>query len=94
MTATSATLKLENQKNGWKGMCIHQQINGEQLHCPVRTLGWRVAHIRKYSPHPDTFLSAFFTTATDGKTQRFDVTDDDIRTSVKRAAVLLKYHET
>ncbi len=24
MMADSATLKLDNQKNGWKGMCIHQ----------------------------------------------------------------------
>ena len=25
LTADSATLKLDNQKNGWKGVCIHQE---------------------------------------------------------------------
>jgi hypothetical protein len=29
MTADSATLKLDNQKNGWKGVCIHQEANRE-----------------------------------------------------------------
>ena len=29
MTAESATLKLDNQKNGWKGVCVHQEANGE-----------------------------------------------------------------
>ncbi len=39
MSAHSATLKLENQKNGWKGVCIHQEHNGDAYHCPVRALG-------------------------------------------------------
>jgi hypothetical protein len=29
MTAESATLKLDNQKNCWKGVCVHQEANGE-----------------------------------------------------------------
>jgi len=32
LTADSATLKLDNQKNGWKGVCIHQECNGEEYH--------------------------------------------------------------
>ncbi len=28
VTAKSATLKLDNQKNGWKGVCVHQEANG------------------------------------------------------------------
>ena len=86
LTADSATLKLDNQKNGWKGVCIHQQINGHPIHCPVRALGRRVAHIRQNNLQLDTFLSAFFVNG-----QRFDVTDNDIRTSIKRAAELLHY---
>ena len=31
MTAESATLKLDNKKNGWKGVCVHQEANGEAL---------------------------------------------------------------
>ncbi len=60
MAATSATLKLENQKNGWKGVCIHQQANGDPIHCPVRALGRRISHLRLYAHHPETFLSTFF----------------------------------
>jgi hypothetical protein len=37
-TTDSATLKLDNQKNGWKGVCVHQEVNGEAIHCPVRAL--------------------------------------------------------
>ena len=49
MSAHSATLKLDNQKNGWKGVCIHQEHNGEKVHCPVRALGRRYAHIRAHT---------------------------------------------
>ena len=38
MTAESATLKLDNQKNGWKGVCVHQEANGEAFNCPVKAL--------------------------------------------------------
>jgi len=30
----SATLKLDNSKNGWKGVCVHQETNGEEHNCP------------------------------------------------------------
>lgn len=86
LTADSATLKLDNQKNGWKGVCIHQQVNGDPIHCPIRALGRRIAHIRQHTCQLDTFLSAFFV---DGR--RFDVTDNDMRTSLKMAALLLNY---
>ena len=39
LSADSATLKLDNQKNGWKGVCVHQETNGNLIHCPVRALG-------------------------------------------------------
>ena len=29
LSADSATLKLDNKKNGWKGVCVHQEANGE-----------------------------------------------------------------
>ncbi len=35
ITAESATLKLDKQKNGWKGVCVHQEANGEAFNCPV-----------------------------------------------------------
>jgi len=86
ITADSATLKLDNQKNGWKGVCVHQEANGDPIHCPVRALARRYLHIRKHTHDLSTFLSAFFDAQT-----RFDVTDNDIRNSLKRAAEVLNY---
>ena len=45
LSADGATLKLDNQKNGWKGVCIHQEWNGEKFLCAVRALGRRYIHI-------------------------------------------------
>ena len=86
MSANSATLKLDNQKNGWKGVCVNQQTNGEAIHCPVRALGRRVLHIRKHAFTLDTLLSTFVVNG-----QQYDVTDNDIRKSLKMAAELLNY---
>ena len=88
VAADSATLKLDNQKNGWKGVCIHQETNGDPVHCPVRALGRRIVHIRQNTTDASTFLSSFFV----GPTQ-FDVTDKDIRASLKQAATALQYPE-
>ncbi len=38
-TADSATLKLDNQKNGWKNLCINQEANRDHTHYPVWVLG-------------------------------------------------------
>lgn len=89
LTADSATLKLDNQKNGWKGVCVHQEANGESVLCPVRALGRRYVHITQNTHDDATFLSAFYVTGA-----RFDVTDNDIRTSLKAAATLLSYPAT
>ena len=86
MTADSATLKLDNQKNGWKGVCVNQQVNGDAIHCPVRALGRRIAHLRAHAFQLDTHLSTFFSHG-----HRYDVTDNDMRASLKRAAALLNY---
>ncbi len=37
-TTDSAMLKLDNQKNGWKGVCVHQEANGEEFNCSLRAL--------------------------------------------------------
>ena len=44
LTADSATLKLDNQKNGWKDICVHQEANREEFECPVRALARRALH--------------------------------------------------
>jgi hypothetical protein len=43
-----ATLKLDNQKNGLKGVCVHQEANGEAFNYPVKALVHRVIHICKH----------------------------------------------
>ena len=32
-------MKLDNQKNGWKGVCVYHEANGKEFLCPVRALG-------------------------------------------------------
>lgn len=86
LTANSATLKLDNQKNGWKGVCINQQTNGEHILCPVRALARRVLHIRQHAFSLDTFLSTFVANG-----RQFNVTDNDMRKSLKMAALHLNY---
>ncbi len=34
-----ATMKLDKQKNDWKGVCVYQEANGGPINCPVRALG-------------------------------------------------------
>jgi hypothetical protein len=89
LSADSATLCLENQKNGWKGVCVHQESNGELLACPVHALGRRFVHIHHHTSNQDTTQSAYFSQGT-----RFDVNDNDIRASLKQAARILDYHST
>ena len=88
LSADSASLKIENQKNGWKNVCVHQEWNGEPYNSGVRALGRRYVHIRRNARIQTykTELSAFFV---DG--ERFDVRDKDIRASLKFAATMLDY---
>ena len=41
-SADGATLKLVNQKNGWKEVCVYQEHNGDENFIPVRELGRHV----------------------------------------------------
>jgi hypothetical protein len=89
LSADSATLKLDNQKNGWKGVCVHQETNGEPVHCPIRALGRRVIHLRQNGAANASFLSTFYH---DGK--KCDVLGEDVSKALKMAATLLEYPET
>ena len=80
LTADSATLRLTNQKNGWKGVCINHHVNGDSYYCPVKALGRRIVHIREHSNDGDLGICAFF----NGGCQ-FDVNDNDIRQALKFA---------
>ena len=90
MTAESATLKLDNQKNGWKAACIHQEVNGEYVKCPVRALARRVLHLRKHKAPMTTFLCAVF----DEEEGEKYVCANDISKALKIAANMLQYPAT
>jgi hypothetical protein len=66
--ADGATMKLDNQKIEWKGVCVYQEANGDPTHCPVRALGQRYLHLRLNGASKKTVVSAYFH---DGK--RLDV---------------------
>ena len=89
MTADGATLKLDNQKNGWKGVCVYHEANGDPINCPVRALGRRVRRIRVGNNNGKTYLSAYFVGAA-----RYDVTAENISQALKGAAKALHYPTT
>jgi hypothetical protein len=85
-TADGATMKLDNQKNGWKGVCIYHEANGEEFLCPVRALGRGYIHIRRHGGSPKTMLSSYWS---DGALA--DVTAKHISRALKSAATELQY---
>jgi hypothetical protein len=91
MTADSAAMTLDNQKNGHKNVCIHHETNGDSILCPVRAVGRRFVYIRsRMKGDWSTPIHAYWTE--DG--QRQDATDNDIRRALKTAATALEYPET
>jgi hypothetical protein len=88
-TADGATLKLDNKKNGWKGVCVYQEANGDQYNCPVRALGRQYLHLRMHGASATTFLSTYWM---DGVC--LDVTAENISRASKLAAAKLQYPTT
>jgi hypothetical protein len=59
LTATSATLVIDNQKNGIRGQCIHHQCTGLPT-SPVRSVAYRVFHIMStFGPDQTISISAY-----------------------------------
>ena len=79
-------MKLDNQKNGWKGVCIFHKSNGNNYLCPVRALGQRYIHIRQHGSTAKTTLSSY---CSNGK--RGDVTAEHISRALKSTAMELQY---
>ena len=84
MAIDSATIKLDNQKNGWKGVCVNQEANEDTHNYPVCALARCYCSIRKRLTSSNIFLSAYWVNNT-----RHDVSDEDIRGSLKLAVTLL-----
>jgi hypothetical protein len=55
LSATEATIRMPNQKNGVKGQCIHQECTGT-LYSPVNSLARRVHDILSHNGIPSTEL--------------------------------------
>jgi len=55
LTATEATIRMPNQKNGVKGQCIHQECTGT-LYSPVKSLARRVHDILSHQGSTSTNL--------------------------------------
>jgi hypothetical protein len=88
-TADGATLKLDNQKNGWKGVCVYQEANGDWYNCPVWALGCQYLHLRMHGASAKTFLSTYWIDRV-----RLDVTAENISRALKSAAAELQYPTT
>ena len=86
-TADGATLKLDNQKNGWKGACIFQEANGDPYYCPVRAVARRYLHIRKHSNNTKEMISMYWERDASPRT----VTAEHISKAIKLAAGMLHY---
>jgi len=82
-------MKLDNQKNGWKGVCVYQETNRDDYLCPVRALGRRFLHIRRHGGSAKSFLSSYWTNGT-----RADVKAEDISRALKVVATKLQYPTT
>ncbi len=86
-TADGATMKLDNQENGWKGVCVYQEANEEDYLCPVKALGRHFLHIWQHGSTAKTFLSAYW-----AKDIQADVTAEHIsKKALKSAATELHY---
>jgi hypothetical protein len=85
--AEGATLKLDNQKNGWKGVCVYNKSNGKRWHFPVRALARRYLHLCNMGANSKTFLLAYY----NDKGQRSNITNKDVSKALKVAATALDY---
>ena len=85
--AVGATLRLTNQKNGWKNVCLHQEATGDDLVCPVKALARIYCQTRKQTKNLNCFLSTYW----DEKGIKRDITNKHISSGLKLAAAALNY---
>ncbi len=84
------TLKLDNQKNEWKGVCVYHETNGDLWHCPVRALARQYIHLQSMGANAKTYLLVYH----DDKGKRGDITNEDISRALKAAATVLDYQNS
>jgi hypothetical protein len=86
-TADGTMLKLDNKKNGWKGVCVYHEANGERWHCPVCALARRYLHLHDMGANSKTFLLVYY----DDKGKCKDITNEDVSKALKVAATASDY---
>lgn len=86
LQAVGATLRLTNQKNGWKNVCVFHFTNEEEVLCPVRALGRRYVHIRGNAANDEEKLSAYWVNGV-----RFTLKDRQVSEALKLAGTTLDY---
>jgi hypothetical protein len=79
-------MKLDNHKNGWKGICVYQEANSNDYLCPVKALGQHFLHLCLHGSTTKTFLSSYWM-----KGAKADVTEENISRALKSAAMELQY---
>ena len=77
---------MDNKQNGWKGVCVYQENNGEVNFSPVRTLGRRCVSIRNKLSNKKTYLSAYWV----GGRRKY-LTAEKMSAALKFAATELNY---
>ncbi len=85
--ADGAALKLDSQKNGWKGVCVYHESNSNDWHCPVRVLARCYIHLCDKGVDSKTFLLTHY----DDKGQCSDITNKDVSKALKAAAMVLEH---
>ncbi len=85
-SANDSTIKLDNQKKGWTGICVYQQANEDPINCPVRVMGHCYIHLQQHGATKKTIILVYYS----GR-KRFDVTSYHISKAFKLAAVALEY---
>ena len=86
LSEDGATLKLDHQKNGYKGVCNYQEHNGDEKFGPVRALGGRFISILNKVKNKSTYLSSYWL---EGKIKYLNA--ENMSAALKFATTALNY---
>ena len=86
LTADGATLKLDNQKNLWKGVCDYQEHNGDSKFILVMALGSQCVSIYQKMSNKKTYLSEYWV-----EVKRKDLTAENMSAALKFSATALDF---
>ena len=82
LTATHGTLTITNQKNGYRGQCVHHHCTGLPT-SPIKALARRVAHIMAHTQDQNTCLSTYFNSLGQPQQIRPRNVNDHLKLTVK-----------